>query len=375
MKIKATYLYFMLLTFCVTSVTQAAPRYWGVDALGMGAWEQSAVNAIPSGIAIGLFTQKDLFGDPIPKLERKLALGHTPLVRYNLRWSDAHQFPTSVFPKIVEEAKRVTRTIDKFPSVECYVSGATEHQLNARDAQALADKILAVIPERCKYVNNPWTGKGAFLAPTNRIINEVHGSHAEKPRVGGIYTFSFDGTDCFDVFVTPIKNKLHDADVFFFWTSQNNGRKNANDKTPRPQRRAYPVAKLVIAQAFLRTEQGNVKLPNKYTVKPKSDQHQVPPEPRALKPVFILPRAGERIKVRANGKTFQSSEGQAFNDGRTRYYFGIYGYEMVEQAGTNVFEVLGQRRKEVVQNGKKKIITVDGVLGTTNPAFRQGTSR
>ena len=341
-----------LLTLVVSTAT-ATPRYWGIDQLGGAKYRDVIVRSHPDGFALGIFTQKEIFGDGYPVVDAALRVRKIPLVRYNLRWSDSHSFSRSDFPRILAEAKRGLPVVNKYPNVECQFSGATEHQLNQRDAQALADAVLAVIPERCIYVNNPWTGRGAFIPTTNRIINEVHGKEARRPNIGGKYNFSFDGNDAFDVDVTPIKNRLPDSEVFFFWTSQNNGRRNAGDSTPRPKRTFWPTDKLLKAMAYLATEQGAVSLPKNYLIKPKSDQHFVPPAPRELKPVFIFPNKSERIVLRCLGKIYTSSKGEPFVDGRRRYYFPNFGYEMGGPC-------------EVFQGNK---------VGTANPGFRQGGDR
>lgn len=366
-----------LVVLVITACTVfATPRYWGIDHLAGAKYTTNIVESHPGGFAFGIFTQKELFGDGFAAADDILSKRKDiPLGRYNLRWSDTHSFSRKDFPKIVAEAKRGVPVVNKYPNVECEFSGATEHQLNAKDAQDLANAVLAVIPERCIYVNNPWLGKGAFIPPTTRIKNEVHGKDAQKPKVGGRYNWSADGSDVFDIDITAIKNRLSDADVFFFWTSQNNGRKNAADTTPRPQRKAYPTKELIKAQAFLATDQGNVSLPKRYLLKPKSDQHFDKPEPRALKPVLIFPTKVSRIELRGNGKRFISEPGQDFADGRTRYYFNLFGYQMALQANTGVFDVGYMHKKTIVENGKKKQVEEFLKLGTANPGFRQGEFR
>ena len=323
--------------------------------LGGAKYKDTMVKAQPQGFGNVQFT--NTFGDAYGSIDALLATSKVPFQEYNLKWSDTHSFSTADFPSIVQEAKKYVKLVNKYPRVGCAFSGATEHQLNERDATTLATMVLAVIPDRCVYVNNPWTGRGAFVKPTNRIWNEVHGADAQPPKVGGKFIFNFDGSDAFDYDIEKIKLRLKDAVVFVVWTSQNNGRKNRNDTTPRPQRKAWPTQNLIKAEAFLCTFQGKVRLPSgKYLVKPKSDQHMVPPEDRALKPVFIFPIKVARLELRLNGKKIISSGApEPFADGRWRYYFAQYGFRIVQLAGSSVLEVWG---------GNKKI-------GTVNPGFRQ----
>lgn len=350
------------LLFLLLAVTaQATPRYWGIDHLAGGKYAKEVLAAHPKGFAIGIFTQKELFADAYPLINKLLAKGETPLVRYNLRWSDTHQFSKADFPKIVAEAKRFVPLVNKYPGAECEFSGATEHQLNAQEALALANLVLNVIPERCKYVNNPWQGRGSFIKPTDRIKNEVHGKHAGIPAVGGKFNWSADGDDVFDFDITAVKKQLSDADVFFFWASQNNGKKTEKDPTPRAQRQAWPTIELIRAEAFLATEQGNVSLPNRYLVKPKADQHMTPPEGRALKPVLIFPGNAQYLTARVGTKVIAKSEkAQPFVDGRLRYYFSTrYGYQIMREAKSNVVDIWADNKK----------------VGTANLGFRQNEFR
>lgn len=340
-------------TFVTRSAT-GKPRP-GIAHLGGAKYKTVMKSSHPTGFAAAIFT--NTFGDAAEAVRQLMRTGKVALIKYNLRWSDTHTFRRDDFPAIVQEAKKYSKITQEFPNVECRFSGATEHQLNQRDAQELANKVLAVIPARCQYVNEPWQPRGALLPTNARISNELHGN-ASVPS-SGRYSYSFDGLDAFDVDVTKMKQKWKGAEEFYLWTSQNNGRKNRNDTTPRNERKAYPVEKLIKALAFLWTDRGNVSLPNKYLVKPKSDQHIAPvPESRALKPVFILPLPrGRTIELRHNGKVIiKSSAGEAYNDGRTRFYFGMFGYEIVAKAQAAVLELWF--------NGKKK--------GTVNPGFRMG---
>ena len=343
----------LIIIFLLHSSAFAAPRYWGIANLGQAKYSEVAKQGHTKGFANVTFT--NTFGDAYSAIDKLLATGKVPFQEYNLMWKDNHVFKKSDFPKIVKEAQRYAKLAEKYPNVECAFSGVTEHQLNKADATELAKMVLAVIPERCVYVNNPWVGRGAFIDPTDRIWNEVHGSEARAPP-NGKYIFNFDGSDCFDFHVEKIKERLSSAQVFYFWTSQNNGRKNRNDQTPRPERKAYPTVELLKALAFQATTQGTVKLPNlKYTVKPKADQHQVPPEKRALKPVLLFPIKAEKLELKVKGKTIISSNGwEPFEDGRRRYYFNMYGYQIVEKAKSPILDVFADKKK----------------IGSINPGFR-----
>jgi hypothetical protein len=287
-----------------------------------------------------------------------LDTGKVPFIEYNLKWSDSHSFSSRDFPGIVEEAKRYARLTERYPAIQCAFSGATEHQLNKKDATELARKVLAVIPERCVYVNNPW-GRGAFIDASPRIWNEFHGEIPRNIPAGGII-FGWDGLDAFDdPKVQEKKNKLSGVKVQAYWTSQNNGRRNRNDKTPRPERKFWPTSELIRALAFLHTNQGDVKLPSSFTIKPKSDQHTVPPAKRELKPVFIVPHKAQYLELKKGDRSVIKSGGpEPFEDGRWRYYFPRFGFEIVRDAGGGPLDLFISG-----PGGRKQ--------GTVNPAFRQ----
>ena len=324
----------------------------------------------PKGFANVTFT--NTFSDAYDEIDDLLSTGKVPFQKYDLTWRDNHKFTKKDFPKIVKEAEKYAKLAEKHKDVECAFSGATEHTLNKKDATDLANKVLAVIPARCVYVNNPWVGKGAFIDPSPRIWNETHGADAKPPNIGGKHIFNFDGSDAFDYDVEKIKKRFPNAEVFYFWTSQNNGRKNRNDPTPRPQRKAWPTVELLEMEGFLATKQGSVKLPKPteitckgkrikvpYTVKPKADQHNVPPENRALKPVYLFPIQADKLELRddAGNVVITSEKWQSFEDCRRRYYFPEHGHKIVQRAKQPVLNVFPK--------GAKKPI------GKTNPGFRQ----
>lgn len=325
--------------------------------LGMAEYAKVARDNHPRGFGNVTFTNVKGFGDAYDSINDILATGKVSVQEYNLMWKDNHSFSRADFPTIINEAKKYVTLVNSYPAVGCIFSGGTEHNYRVRDATDLANAILSVIPARCIYSNNPWVGHGSFITPGPRIWNEVHGWPAKKPNVGGRYIHSMDGTSAFDVNYTEVKKAFLDAEMEVVWDYMNNGLKNRNDKTPRSQRVSYPNSDLINMEAFLFTKQGDVELPRNYLVKPKSDPHQNPPEPRALKPVFIFPYSGNVIELRAAGiKIITSEVAQKFADGRYRYYFKLPGYKIAANAGTSVFGVYA---------GNKR-------LGKANPGFRQG---
>jgi len=337
-----------------------AENYDAIANLGISEYGDVARVSHPKGLGNVSFTST--FTDAYQEIDALLSTGKVPIQEYNLKWSDTHTFRRLDFPAIVQEARRFVPLIDKYPSVECIINPAVEHQLNRQDATDLCQQVLKVVPERCKCANNPWVGKGQFVIPTERMGNEVHGANPRPPNVGGWFICSLDGSDAFDVDVVKFLNTCKDAKIRAVWTSQNNGRKNRNDPTPRPQRKAWPTGRLLQALGFLFTSKGHTTKGNNNTLKPKSDQHTVPPGPRELKPVFITPTKVQNIKaVMLNGAVLATSATrQDFADGRSRYYFSeMYGYEYAKKA----LQLSGNPLVHLKANGR--------TLATVNLGFRE----
>lgn len=316
----------------------------------------------PEGWGATFFTQKELFGDPKPLIDKLCATGRCPVIKLNLAWKDDHKFSRADFPKIAREADRFKDLIQKYKNIKFYVCGATEHTLNAEDANNLrlliGSRILSA-----EYINNPWEGKGAFLLG---CTNEIHGVKANKPKIGESYSFDFDGSNCVDANVEAIKAKFADAELFAFWHPAFNGRLTSNDKTPRPQRKAWPNSALIDSIIALHKPNGvNGKMPKGYLWKSHADRHETPPEPRAYKPVLIMPPKSRRVElITENGQVVAAGSAPApFADGRFRYYFADYGYLIAEKA-------------KRIQGHGVVTLRVDGkAICKINPAFRSGDFR
>ena len=347
----------LLLTVLLIVMGAHAQPIPAIAHLGLCKYSGVAARAHPRGFGMVVFTNT-FCPDSRKEIREVLDTGKVPFIEYNLKWSDTHTFTTKDFTSIVDEAKRYARLTERYPNIACAFSGATEHQLSRRDANELAKQVLAVIPPRCVYVNNPW-GRGSFIDSSDRVWNEFHGEIPKNIPAGNII-FGWDGLDAFDdPKVQDKKNKLKHAKVLAYWTSQNNGRRNRNDTTPRKDRTFWPTFELIQALGFLHTDQGTVKVPTTFTIKPKSDQHKVPPASRELKPVFILPHRARFLELRVGDKSIiKSGEAEPFADGRWRYYFPKFGYEIVKDARTNVLDLYISG-----PGGRKQ--------GTVNPAFRQ----
>lgn len=319
---------------------------FGIDELGIAKYIDVALKGHAKGTPLGAFTST--FGDAKPAIEKMLKRGDIPLFKLNLSWKDNHSFSRKDFPAIVKEAKRFAPLFIKYPTPACYFNGATEHNLSLADAKELANQVLAVIPSRCQYVNNPMQNKGKLIPTNERILNEIHGK--ENPP-SGRFGYSFDGTSSVDSNVTAIKQKMKNAEYFLMWHPANNGRLKADDPTPRPQRKSFPTVELLESLQVLAKDKGATNLDSKWLFKSHADRHTTPPEPRAYKPVIIGPTKNSNIKV---GDTTCSYYG-VYQGGGHRYYCPKYGYKI---ANKPVNILIGQKK-----------------IGIINPAFREGGFR
>lgn len=321
------------------------PKY-SLDQLGAARYRTVAIASQPTDMGVGVFTQKEIFGDGYPVVEGWLRKG-VPLIRYNLRWSDTHSFSRADIPKVVAEARRFVPLMERY-NAHCHVSGATEHKLNAADAQAFADAVLAVLPEKCVYLNNPWIrGGGKLLRDTDRIWNEVHGS--ETPPAGN-YTYSFDGTAAEDSDTQTIKNKHTRAKNFAFWGPRNNGHFEGVS-LPRSQRRGWPDAKYLQSLISMVIDKGVTNITRGALYKSHSENKGTG-DVRAEKPVIIV---RNRISALRLGRISCGYYGAYSTPGYYRYYCPKWGYEI----GHTPMDLFAGPRK----------------IGRINPVFREGYYR
>jgi hypothetical protein len=327
---------------------------YGLDYLGGARYADLLFREHPAGWAAGIFA--NTFGDSRRVVQRLMDSGRCPRFRVHLLWSDTHTFGTRAIAEAVAEAKRWRAIVSQYKAA-IQISPWCEHNEKAALLYKLRDAVLNVLPD-CEYVNTPW--KGDIL---RGVLNEIHGTHKAP---SGPYLYSFDGLPCVDSDVQLLKETHSRSDTHYLWTSQFNGRKNPNDTTPRPQRKAWPTADLIDSVIYLHRDRGAVSIPRRWLWKSHADQHSAPkPEPRALKPVFIIPPKVKRVELVAdNGQVVAiSSAPSPFSDGRWRYYFSQYGYQIAEKAR----RIQGHSVCKLILDGK--------VRGTVNAAFRAGSFR
>lgn len=321
---------------------------WGLDLLGAARYRDLAIREMPAGWALGVFGT-GVFGDSRPVV-RALLGSRCPVARVHLLWSDTHSFGEREIKAAVAEAKR-WKDIAKDHGRAFQVSPWCEHNASAAMVKRVIDAVMQVLPDATP-INTPWKGS---VVPG--IRTEVHGNHA-KPK--GPYQWSYDGLDARDADNEHYAQEYGDAEIEWLWCSQMNGRKNANDTTPRPQRKAWPTPELIDGIVYLHRARGPAKLPKRWIWKAFADQHMVPPEPRALKPVLISPVKAARFELVADsGQVVAVSSGsQPFSDGRFRYYWPTFGH------------LLAQKAQRLQGHSTCKLVAGGKVYGTVEPGFR-----
>lgn len=325
---------------------------YGLDYLGLPKFADVAVREHPAGWAAGCFA--NTFGDALPAVRRLLETGRCPLFRVHLLWSDTHSFGASDVPAVRRLARQYELLKRAFPKMAIEVSPFCEHNIADPDPYL---EIVANEAPSCIPVNTPWKG-----GLSRKYKNEVHGTHT-APR--GAYNYSWDGNSCVDGDVEKSKVTHKRAQVYFWWHPAFNGRLNTNDKTPRPERKAWPTSDLIDSIIYLRTPAGEVKYRRNFLWKSHADRHETPPEPRAYKPVLIMPPKAKRVELVADNGQVVAVAGPAlpFNDGRFRYYWNDYGFKIAEKA----VRIHGKPTAKLVVDGRH--------LGIVNAAFRGGSFR
>lgn len=330
----------------------------------------------PTGWGVGVFTKVDGFGDAMPLITRLIQRGGIPFFKLNLKWKDKHDYSERDFPSIVTEAKRWLPIVKSNSNLQFYINGAVEHNLDKNKATILLNQINGVFAQcqNVNIINNPSRAyKGQFIEAKGIYLNEVHGKEAAP---AGRYSYDFDGTNSTDVFVDKYKELHKRAELFLLYICQNNGRMTIEDDTPREDRKAYPDFKQLDSLIYLGTNsKGETRFPKGWIGKSHADQHTVPREPRASKPVWITPISVKVDKIElvaANGQVVATlADRQSFDDKKTkkqigwRYYSKSgFGYEISEKA-------------KRIQNGNPVLsIRVTGkFVGTANIAFRDGKER
>lgn len=340
---------------------------FGLDYLGGAKFKDLILREHPEGWAAGFFWNVDGFGPAKEVIEAVAKQGRAPTIRVHLMWRDEHDFTPAHFPEIIKRAQRLRQITDRYWDTRWYVSGACEHRLSAENASKLLTLLNGVYGDSVTLVNSP-DHSGALVDPSRfrcRVINEVHNTRSAPDK--GEMAFSFDGLNCVDADVTKYKQKYLDrSEYFMLWSCQMNGRLKEDDKTPRRERKAYPTMNEIDSWIYLSRDKGATKPPQGWTLKSHADRHDTPPEARAGKPVYITPKKlGSQIELVCNNGQIVGvgKYGGIFKGGGYMYRFSEFGYLMAEKAK----RIHGSPIVLIRSGGK--------ILGTVNPAFRDGKFR
>lgn len=347
-----------------------APMF-GLDYLGGAKYQKLIVREHPQGWAAGFFWNIDGFGSAKNAIVALCKTKRCPLIRVHLMWRDKHDFKREDLKTIKERAKRLKQVIQQFPDVNWFVSPACEHELGAEVAIEFARAVRSILGDLATIVNTPH-GKGSFIYENQtgfRVVNEFHHTNPKPPK--GDYAFSFDGKNCVDSDVTKYKSQhLANAEYFMLWNCQMNGLpklpKEGEKKIPRNKRVAWPTARELDSFVYLSRDRGTTKPPKGWVLKSHADRHETPPAEREGEPVYIsAQKVGNQIElVCDNGQVVAVGKYRGiFNGGGFMYQFLDFGYLIAEKAK----RIQGSPVVKIRANGK--------IVGTVNPAFRDGTFR
>lgn len=343
---------------------------YGIDYLGGAKYKDVIVKHHPKGWAAGFFD--DAFGDCMPSAEALARTGKCPAIRVQLTWASSHIYGDKDVPKLIAKARRWHGFKQKYPNITVYLSPFCEHIITAPDRYL---DVVAKHAPSCIVVNAPLSRGGL----STKYINEFHGAEKKPRRSKTSIMFSFDGSSCVDADVETFKANYSKALIFFMWAPQCNGKKkevDIDEKTKRPipipERKAWPTKEYIESWAYLATAKELTKLPADWILKSHADQHYVPPEPRAGKPLIIAPDVGPEITFTlAKGQIVtKAKKGPLFNEKRPgkppRYIYrveGGWGYKISQKVSALSGSPLLQ-----IRSGRK-------ILGQVNLAFRDGAFR
>lgn len=331
---------------------------YGLDYLGGAMYQSVLLKAHPFGWAAGFFA--DTFGKCWTVVDKLCQTDTCPLIRIHGPWTN-HRYNPKLHDKAIFAAYDKTYELQaKYSNIEFQFSPVCES--DARGVQW--QKLFATLLTRHPFVKLICSiNKGE---PIKGVVTEIHGDIL-APLLD--YQYSFDGMNTVDSNVEEMKKKHKHARVLFFWhpsfnlkyktkLSGDETKKVRDNDTAQPTDRVCkPTGELITSLVALASSKGDAKLKPRNTWKSHSDRHETPAETRAYKPVLITPaKVNEVVLVDAAGVIIaKSNKREPYADGRYRYYFGKYGYQIANKVLTAV--------------------AGNTSLGTINPAFREGEFR
>lgn len=313
----------------------------GIDYLGAAKFERTALRNLPTGGAVGVFAKT--FGDALPFVKKVLAKGLD--VRVHLIWKDDHKFGDAEHKAAVKEAKRWRGVSDQY-GAKLQISPWCEHrEANKAKLEKLRVAIMKELPN-CDYVNTPLDA-GALMSG---VVNEVHHSRRIP---GGRWNYSFDGTDCCESDIAKARKDHAGCEKFFLWTSRFNGKWEAADDTPRPNRKGWPDDKMCRSILAQFKQKESVKLSSSRDVYKSHAENDGDGNSRAEKMVFVTERAG-KCEFLFNGRVVETLRASGrLDDGRFVHRSTKWGYEFAKKYAICSARVGGKDR------------------GTFDPVFKQ----
>lgn len=333
--------YFLLALLIPGSVfAQTIPGY---DVLGVAKYCKRFLKAPPLP---AMSTLLNTFGDPVPCIRKRAALGGLQLVQVDL--IDATCWRNGVCPpgaprpddlKVIKQrAGIVQRLAEDFPAVEFWASPALEHDVkDAAKVARMMEAAKAGCP-KCKVINSPFTG-----AKPAQYKVELHGTKVKA------FAISADGASSFDA-----DNMASDGNTFqhrisgeyktFMWWPELNLRCSGEKSFTQPLRRTEKptIAQFEQAAAIVKEEPAvpqkrpavcevvkKIAAPEIYKPNAESYCNGQQSDPRGNKPLLIIKRKGnpgERLPVLdINGREvgcFQYYGNFPDIPGAFRYYMG-----------------------------------------------------
>jgi hypothetical protein len=298
---------------------------YAFDYLGGAMFGREILKAHPSNYGAGFFA--DTFGDCFPVAKRLAASRKCPLIRIHGPWTNHLYSPSRHDAAIFKAFNRTKKLAALFPSVRFQFSPVCESSARGTNWQQLFKRLIRDAGP-VEIICSIWRGEAV-----SGVKLEVHGKERAP---GKPYQYSYDGTSAVDSDIESDKRKHSRADVFFFWHPSFNlkyktelsGDEAAhikrNDTAAPTRRNCKPTPELIKSLAALADDKGNTSLKARNLYKSHSDRHQTPPEKRAYKPVLISPIKAECATL---GNT-RSEKREPYKDGRYRYYFSKYGYQL-----------------------------------------------
>jgi hypothetical protein len=342
---------------------------YGMDFLLGTKYPKTVKQEHPRSYGLGIFLEVSGVPPAYSLIDEMAGLG-IPFIRVQMLWKDLHDFKPSDVSIVEQRMKKLVPIINKHKNVRWYISPCCEHELKENQFEPFAQAVLKYCL-LCTVVNSPNNGKGHV---SKKYLNEYH--HEEKPRGGSDrFAASFDGANIVDSNVTNYINNYAKAEYLMVWNSQCNGnrkifkpgeKRGPKDFIDRAKRIYWPTPKQIDSWIWLTTHaKGCTSVPKNWVFKSHSDQHDMPPEGKDQKPVWVKLPKFRAIEVRArNGQLVDKAPYFGpFSGGGYRYYHSDWGFTLAEKA----IRIQGDGVCDIFADGKK--------MGQVNLAFRDGSYR